>query len=487
MSGGDARRWTPRTVLLRAIEVLRHEGVIALLFKVLGETVYRRAIVIARPLDEPIPAIVPRVPVEIGLLEETEAEEYARLRPEVDAAEVRRRLREGDLCFVARHSGRLAHVSWTATGRARIDYLGCVVPLAAGEVYTYETTTAAELRGRDIAPAVAAFKEHYLRRRGHRRLVGIVMPENRKVLGSFHKTGYRPIGVMGCFRLGRWRRDFHRMWSGASPLGEPAERHDARYWDRVARRLHPPGYYLDPFLGALKRDAHLALVRRWDATPPRGRALKTDLFEEAFGSDAFLGDLASKERLIVGMDISIAVIERARRCDPERRAHYVVADVRHLPFASGAFATVVSPSTLDHFAEESDLRGSLRELARVLEPGGRAVITLDNPDNILDPLLRLVSRMGLLPYYVGCSLRVTELEAALRAAGLDVLGSTAILHNPRLLATAAVAAANRLGWRPLIAAVRRTLVAAQRLERSRWRYRTGSFVAAGAVKPGTRG
>jgi len=44
-------------------------------------------------------------------------------------------------------------------------------------------------------------------------------------------------------------------------------------------------------------------------------------------------------------------------------------------------------------------------------------------------------------------------------------------------------AANRLGWPPLIGLVRRALVAAQAFGRTRWRYRTGSFIAALARKP----
>jgi len=42
---------------------------------------------------------------------------------------------------------------------------------------------------------------------------------------------------------------------------------------------------------------------------------------------------------------------------------------------------------------------------------------------------------------------------------------------------------NRLGWPPLIGLVRRALVAAQAFGRTRWRYRTGSFIAALARKP----
>jgi SAM-dependent methyltransferase len=242
--------------------------------------------------------------------------------------------------------------------------------------------------------------------------------------------------------------------------------------------------YLDPFLAEMKRQAYLTLIRRWGGGSATGRVLKTDLFEEAMSrGDDLLTDLGAGGGLTVGMDISPVIASQAQQRDAEQRIGYVVADVRRLPFASGTFALVVSPSTLDHLDDPSDLGRSLRELGRVIESFGQLIVTLDNRQNIFDPLLRLAARLGLVPYYLGRSYGVDELCAELGAAGLMVLETTAILHNPRLVAVSTIALANRLGWAPLIALVRRVLLASQRLEETRWRYRTGSFVAALATSP----
>jgi hypothetical protein len=83
---------------------------------------------------------------------------------------------------------------------------------------------------------------------------------------------------------------------------------------------------------------------------------------------------------------------------------------------------------------------------------------------------------------VCCSLAAGELRSELEAAGLAVEDTTAILHNPRLTAVAAVALARKLRWPPLRGFVQHALVAAQGLERTFLRYRTGSFVAAKAVR-----
>jgi SAM-dependent methyltransferase len=173
---------------------------------------------------------------------------------------------------------------------------------------------------------------------------------------------------------------------------------------------------------------------------------------------------------------------RAQQRDERRRARYITADARHLPFASDSFALVVSPSTLDHFKNPGDLEYSLRELARILAPDGRLIITLDNRQNIFDPLLRIANRMGLVPFYLGRSYTVNELRRELEKAGFRVVDTTAIVHHPRLTAVAAVGAAKRIPWSFPLRAVQATLLKSQRLQDTRLKYFSGCFVAALAVR-----
>jgi SAM-dependent methyltransferase/GNAT superfamily N-acetyltransferase len=476
------RRWTGQRALRRAAEVLREDGFKSLFFKVLGEAVYRRVVLFERPLDEPMIEVTSRLPVTIELLRESQVHEYCGFRPEAVPAEIQRRLAEGQQCFVVRHEGRLVHASWAAFQRARIDYLAREIRLAPDEVYDYESYTLPEFRGQNLSPARLAWMIRTFRAAGYRRLLLVVVPENKPAFRAGQKTGFHPIGWMGYVRIGPWRHDFCRVNGVSAPPGEPARVDDSTYWNGIGLQFGHSAHYLDPFLGHLKRQAYLEMMRRWEGMPGSGLVLKTDLFEEAMGPDAFLADLAGDQRTVIGMDLSPAITTQARRRDGDRRAEYVAADVRRLPFASNSFAAIISPSTLDHFSDPADLGRSLLDLGRILEPGGRLIVTVDNRQNIFDPLLRLVDHLRRVPYYLGYSYTVDELRAELTAAGLYVEDTTAILHNPRLVAVAAVSAANRLHWRPLVALVRRTLLAAQRLEKTRWRYRTGSFVAARAVR-----
>jgi SAM-dependent methyltransferase len=82
---------------------------------------------------------------------------------------------------------------------------------------------------------------------------------------------------------------------------------------------------------------------------------------------------------VVGIDPSLGAVLTARRVAQQLGlgAAFLVADGRSLPFPDGAFTTVFSYSVLQHFAAES-VDGTLAEVRRVLEPGGRSCIQMAN-------------------------------------------------------------------------------------------------------------
>ena len=73
------------------------------------------------------------------------------------------------------------------------------------------------------------------------------------------------------------------------------------------------------------------------------------------------------------------------------------ADVRALPFRDASFDAIYSMGTIEHFDETEQ---AVREMARVLKPGGRAIVGVPNRhDPFLRPLLATVLQaVGLYAY-----------------------------------------------------------------------------------------
>jgi SAM-dependent methyltransferase len=243
------------------------------------------------------------------------------------------------------------------------------------------------------------------------------------------------------------------------------------HWDATVQSWR--GTPRDAFLRSYSDEVNGALLRRW-LTSVEGRVLKTDLFDEAVG-DGLYPTLRSLRATLVGVDVSPTVVAAARARYPELET--AVADVRALPYADGSFDVVVSNSTLDHFDSPGEIELALRELRRVLAPGGVLVVTLDNPRHPLVALrnalpFHVLSRTRLVPYPVGATFDRERLATTLAKQGFEVTDTESIMHFPRLLA----AALRRAGIAP------RRLLAIEKLSRLPTRYRTGQFIAARAVR-----
>jgi len=97
--------------------------------------------------------------------------------------------------------------------------------------------------------------------------------------------------------------------------------------------------------------------------------------------------LANRGATVVGLDFSAAMLEVAGRRQarlaslPAGRVEFRQGDALALPFADGAFDVVTISYGLRNLA---DFQAGLRELTRVLAPGGRLlVLDFGKPDNAL--------------------------------------------------------------------------------------------------------
>jgi ubiquinone/menaquinone biosynthesis C-methylase UbiE len=245
-----------------------------------------------------------------------------------------------------------------------------------------------------------------------------------------------------------------------------------------------PSWYLDRLVAQQKRRVHQELIRLWTSGLEVSRVLKTDTFEEACGDDQILFDLFPASACAIGMDLAWQTAHHARARCPSPNVRFLVSDARNLALRSASFDVVVSTSTLDHFDSPAALPEALKELARVLRPGGIAVVTLDNPRNPLYAILRWASRRGWTPFPLGYTASLPELVCHLQDAGLEVTATDALIHNPRMISTILFLALRRALGRHADGPIRFLLATFAALGHLPSRHFTACFVAACARKPG---
>jgi SAM-dependent methyltransferase len=277
-----------------------------------------------------------------------------------------------------------------------------------------------------------------------------------------------------------------------------ATRSGMEYWDDVAVKFA----HDDPSLTwrAYMQSVYCDLMQRWmvasghGASASAGVTLKTDLFEEAVTPHHLFDALGPQG---IGIDVSMAVVRAAFRrlaaqglTEPSAAPRVLVADLRQLPFASGALDRVLSGSSLDHFTRKEDIAVALAEMARCLAPRGCLVVTFDNPHNPIVWLrnalpFHLLSKIGLVPYFVGATYSRDDITREFAALGLRVTELSAVVHVPRAPAIWLGMARERWGDRAASRGLMRVFRAWDALESTPLRFRTGYYLAVRAEKAAT--
>jgi len=197
-------------------------------------------------------------------------------------------------------------------------------------------------------------------------------------------------------------------------------------WDAAAtsQRLH--AYVGDPATARAELESLFSRL---------GADLGGDVcVEVGCGPGRMTGYLAQRFRRVIAVDISPAMLERARAAVPAANVDFrLVSGERLDGVEDAACDTAVCYLVLQHLPHRRLVLSYLRELGRVLAPGGRALVQLPVLREGARPRLWRAVRTAVVPLasllardvagrasYRGFRLTESELAAGIAASGLQV-------------------------------------------------------------------
>jgi SAM-dependent methyltransferase len=144
-----------------------------------------------------------------------------------------------------------------------------------------------------------------------------------------------------------------------------------------------------------------------------------DVLDVACGSGRFLKKHASQARSIAGIDLSPIMVKAARRANRRRvaagTAEFVLGDAAEMPWPDDRFSAA---SIIGSFLAFTEPQAVVRELCRVLRPGGRALVLVEwNAEDGLDHS-KEAARWGMRLW------REDELRSMMKGAGFDAIRIT---------------------------------------------------------------
>lgn len=162
------------------------------------------------------------------------------------------------------------------------------------------------------------------------------------------------------------------------PVNEYFEQ-DVAFWQEI--------YEKDDVLGVIYRERAARAVNEVDRLRVKNGS---KVLEVGCGAGLVAIDLAQRGFLVEATDSTPAMIARTRR-NAERAGHSArlnasLADVHELQYPDGVFALVMGLGVLPWLHSPAT---ALKEMSRVLQPGGHLLVTADNRGrltHLLDPL-----------------------------------------------------------------------------------------------------
>ncbi|MDQ4080357.1 MAG: class I SAM-dependent methyltransferase [Gemmatimonadota bacterium] len=100
-----------------------------------------------------------------------------------------------------------------------------------------------------------------------------------------------------------------------------------------------------------------------------------EILDIGMGPGRLLVELERRGWDVSGVDASTAMVMRARQRLPRAAERIIEGEMESLPVSDASFDSVVATGVLEY----AEIESAIREIARVLRPGGVAVVSYPNP------------------------------------------------------------------------------------------------------------
>ncbi|HEX6574688.1 MAG TPA: hypothetical protein VF042_06915 [Gemmatimonadaceae bacterium] len=159
-------------------------------------TFYRRMLFLSYQLEGiRIPAYNAAIDARFSILRADEVDAYMAFKPRAIKRETERRISRGDRCFISWIDGRIVDACWTATGNIYVPYMNRTLHVPEGDVYSYDSYTLPEYRGRGLYMARNSFTAITTQSEGFRRSIALVAYENYSAWLILTRSGLKTLGA----------------------------------------------------------------------------------------------------------------------------------------------------------------------------------------------------------------------------------------------------------------------------------------------------
>lgn len=155
----------------------------------------------ARPVEATLPIVI----AEFG---PADMAAYLEFRRGATPEQFRSRLERGCRCYVARVDGVTVSAVWIATEQGRLEAFHEDFALGPKQMYSFDSFTLPEYRGRRIQGAMFTQICKIYLARGIEQAVSLTGPENRATVLSRGRSGFVRTGGIGRIAIGPWRWRF---------------------------------------------------------------------------------------------------------------------------------------------------------------------------------------------------------------------------------------------------------------------------------------